>query len=196
MAKLIYKFGSMGASKTANLLMTNYNYKTQGFGTLILKPEIDTRTHQVFSRIGIEHECLSFSRDEDLFTTIKRMNIHAVFIDECQFCTYEQIEQLAHVVDDLKIYVFCYGLRTDFQSHLFEGSKRLFELADKIEQLPSVCECGNKSIMNERFIDGRPTFEGAQIDCGAEDKYITKCRKCYFEDQRQFKKEAYVDKAI
>lgn len=187
MAKLIYKFGSMGASKTANLLMTNYNYKTQGFETGILKPKLDTRTNYVYSRIGIEHDCTAFEPNDNLYDLIKSMNVHAVFIDECQFCTYDQIEELAHLVDELGIYVFCYGLRTDFQSHLFAGSRRLFELADKIEQLPSVCTCGNKSIMNQRLVDGVPVYEGEQIECGAEDKYVTKCRKCYFEDLRKKK---------
>lgn len=184
--KLIFKFGSMGASKTANLLMTNHNYVTQGFKTLILKPKLDTRDDKVTSRIGIEHPCVAFSEDMDLYAYIdkesKEEKVHAVFIDECQFCTYEQIEQLARVVDYLEVYVFCYGLRTDFQSKLFAGSQRLFELADKVEQLPSVCDCGSKSIMNQRLQDGKPVYVGEQIDCGAEDKYITKCRKCYFED--------------
>lgn len=186
MSKLIFKFGSMGASKTANLLMTNYNYHSQGFNTLIIKPELDTRDKKVTSRIGIEHTCETFSQDVNLFKLITNRDLHAVFIDECQFCTYKQIEELAQVVDTLDIYVFCYGLRTDFQSKLFEGSQRLFELADKIEHLPSICSCKNKSIMNERLQDGVPVFEGTQIDCGAEDKYVTKCRKCYFEDMKKY----------
>lgn len=186
MSKLIFKFGSMGASKTANLLMTNYNYNSQGFNTLIMKPELDTRDTRVTSRIGIEHHCETFTKEEDLYSLVADRDLHAIFIDECQFCTYQQIEQLAQIVDHLGVYVFCYGLRTDFRSQLFEGSKRLFELADKIEHLPSICSCKNKSIMNERLQDGVPVFEGTQIDCGAEDKYVTKCRKCYFEDLREF----------
>lgn len=173
----------MGASKTANLLMTNYNYKTQGFTTCILKPKLDTRSSHVYSRIGIEHECETFEPDCDLYQLVQDLKVDTVFIDECQFCTYQQIEELAKAVDLLGVYVFCYGLRTDFQSRLFPGSVRLFELADKIEQLPSICSCGNKSTMNQRLVNGKPVFEGEQIDCGAEDKYVTKCRKCYFEDK-------------
>lgn len=187
-AKLYFRYGTMGSAKTALLLTTAYNFEERKMRYLCLKPVIDTRDSKnvIRSRIGIERECQWIYPTTDLyeFTREYFRSIGAVvdwfLVDEAQFLSAEQVDQLSRVVDDFGTNVICYGLRTDFQTHLFEGSKRLFEIADTIDEIKSTCTCGNKTIVNAR-IDSRGDFitEGAQVEIGGDDKYIAVCRKCW-----------------
>lgn len=178
----------MGSAKTALLLTTAYNFEERKMRYLCMKPVIDTRDSKnvIRSRIGIERECQWIYPNTDLyeFTRAYFRDTGAVvdwfLVDEAQFLSTEQVDQLSRVVDDFGTNVICYGLRTDFQTHLFEGSKRLFEIADTIDEIKSTCTCGNKTIVNAR-IDSNGDFitEGAQVEIGGDDKYMAVCRKCW-----------------
>lgn len=170
------------------LLTTAYNFEERGMNYACLKPVVDTRDQRnvIRSRIGIERECLWIYHDTDLYALARTMfdskqaMIDWFLIDEAQFLTTEQVDQLARVVDDFGCNVICYGLRTDFQSHLFEGSKRLFEIADTIDEIKSTCSCGRKTIINARLgADGDFVEEGAQVEIGGDDRYMAVCRKCW-----------------
>lgn len=186
--KLYFRYGTMGSAKTAMLLTTAYNFEERGMRYVCMKPFIDTREqlNVIRSRIGIERECTWIYQDTDLYATARELFERAgaviewFLIDEAQFLTAEQVDQLSRVVDDFGCNVVCYGLRTDFQSHLFEGSRRLFEIADTIDEIKSTCTCGHKTIINAR-IDTNGDFveEGAQVEIGGDDKYIAVCRKCW-----------------
>lgn len=178
----------MGSAKTAMLLTTAYNFEERGMRYVCMKPFIDTREqlNVIRSRIGIERECQWIYQETDLYAAARELferagaMIEWFLIDEAQFLTAEQVDQLSRVVDDFGCNVVCYGLRTDFQSHLFEGSRRLFEIADTIDEIKSTCTCGHKTIINAR-IDANGDFveEGAQVEIGGDDKYIAVCRKCW-----------------
>ena len=183
MAKLYFRFGAMGSSKTANALMTRYNFLEKGKRVLLVKPDLEIRDGQnrVKSRLGIEAECILWSEllsyDEK---TVRGYD--AIIVDEAQFLQESDIDRLASIVDDFKIPVLCYGLRTDFTSHLFPGSRRLMELADDITELKTVCWCGKKANMNARIDEkGRILRNGEQIFLGANDNYVSLCRKHYKE---------------
>ncbi len=186
--KLYFRYGTMGSAKTAMLLTTAYNFEERGMRYVCMKPFIDTREqlNVIRSRIGIERECTWIYQDTDLYATARELFEQAgsviewFLIDEAQFLTAEQVDQLSRVVDDFGCNIVCYGLRTDFQSHLFEGSRRLFEIADTIDEIKSTCTCGHKTIINAR-IDSNGDFveEGAQVEIGGDDKYIAVCRKCW-----------------
>ena len=172
----------MGSSKSANALMTKYNYEQKGFHVLIMKPSIDTRDGgTISSRIGISCECFKFDKDFDLLDYFiketQKRKIDVVIIDEVQFCTKEQIEQLRAITDYVS--VLCYGLKTNFKSQLFEGSKRLIEIADNISEIKTVCKCGSKAIINAKVIDGKIVKDGDEIDIGGNEKYVSLCYKCY-----------------
>lgn len=182
----------MASAKTLRLLSTAYNLEEKGVQIMVLKPSIDTRDGEgiVKSRAGLERKCIMVDKDVNLYKAIKAYkNVLAsqleelkwVLIDECQFLTEEQVDQLSDVVDFLDINVMCFGLRTDFQSHLFPGSKRLFELADDIEEIKSTCECGDrKTSINARFDEnGEIITEGGQVEIGGNDKYRAICRRCW-----------------
>ena len=153
-----------------------------------LKPVIDTREGRnvIKSRIGIERECSWIYNETNVYDLIQDMISKTmvvfdwILVDEAQFLSPEQVDQLARIVDDFGVNVICYGLRTDFQSHLFEGSRRLFEIADTIDEIKSTCNCGRKTIINAR-IDAKGDFveEGAQVEIGGDDRYIAVCRKCW-----------------
>lgn len=183
--KLYYYYGAMGSTKSLNLMTTAFNMDERGIKTLTIKPSIDTRDGEntIHSRIGISRECINFSPDENLYDLVAGNMQHGldwVFVDECQFLTEEQVNQLSDVVDYLNINVACYGLRTDFKSKLFPGSKRLFELADTIEEIKSTCSCGNKTSINARIDkDGNVLKNGPQTLVGGDDRYISICRKCW-----------------
>lgn len=184
MAKLYFYHGAMGSSKTATALMTRYNYLEKGKKPLLLKPSIDSRDGElvVKSRIGIAAECTLF----ETFQTYSQQQVQqydVIIVDECQFLTTEQVEFCAHIVDDFQIPVLCYGLKTDFTSHLFEGSKRLLELADYIHEIPTVCWCGQKAHFNARVVDGKMITEGEQIMLGANESYVSLCRKHFINHQ-------------
>ena len=179
MAQLYFKFGAMGSSKTANPLMTRFNYEERGQQTLLVKPRMDTRDgdHTVASRIGLTYPCIYFDELQQL--TIMELQQNAcIIVDEAQFLTREEIMYLVYIVDDLDIPVICYGLRADFKGDLFPGSEALLVMADKLEEVKTICWCGRKAIFNARFdADGRVLKEGAQVELGANDRYIGLCRR-------------------
>lgn len=179
MAQLYFKFGAMGSSKTANALMTRFNYEERGQQTLLVKPRMDTRDgdHTVASRIGLSHPCIYF--DELLQLTIMELQQNAcIIVDEAQFLTRDEVMHLVYIVDDLDIPVICYGLRADFKGDLFPGSEALLVMADKLEEVKTVCWCGRKAMFNARFdADGNVLKEGAQVELGANDRYIGLCRR-------------------
>ncbi|MCC8176717.1 MAG: thymidine kinase [Bacteroidales bacterium] len=186
--KLYFRYGTMGSAKTAMLLTTAYNFEERGMPYACFKPRIDTREAKnvIRSRIGIERECQWIYADSDLYHMARKMMreqgrmIEWFLIDEAQFLSAEQVDQLSRLVDDMGCNVICYGLRTDFQTHLFEGSRRLFEIADTIDEIKSTCTCGHKTIVNAR-IDSNGDFveEGDQVEIGGDDRYIAVCRKCW-----------------
>lgn len=183
MAKLYFRYGAMGSSKTANALMTRYNFLEKGKKVLLVKPDIETRDekNKIRSRVGLEAECILWSELQS-YDDEKVRTYDAIIVDEVQFLAEADIDHLAHIVDECQIPVLCYGLRTDFTSHLFPGSKRLMELADEITELKTVCWCGKKASMNARFDpDGTMLRSGEQILMGANDRYVSLCRKHYKE---------------
>ena len=181
MAKLVFNYGAMGSSKTANALMVAYNYEERGQHALILKPATDTRDgiHTVSSRIGLSNTCRLIDEFLDEFTKNPDcvLNYNAIIVDEAQFATTEQIDHLSDIVDFLDIPVICYGLRADFQNHFFEGSKRLMEIADKIQEIKTVCWCGKKATCNARYNKNGIVRTGEQVMLGANDDYVALCRK-------------------
>ena len=186
--KLYFRYGTMGSAKTALLLTQAYNFEERGMRYVCLKPIIDTREtgNVIRSRIGIERECTWIYADTNIYELAQEIFeqsmtiVDWILVDEAQFLTTDQVDQLARIVDDFGSNVICYGLRTDFQSHLFEGSRRLFEIADTIDESESTCNCGRKTIINAR-IDSKGDFveEGAQVEIGGDDRYIAVCRKCW-----------------
>ena len=186
--KLYFRYGTMGSAKTALLLTTAYNFEERGLGYMCLKPAIDTREAKnvIRSRIGIERECSWIYPSTDVYRLVmERIGstgtvIDWVLIDEAQFLSAEQVDQLARLVDDSGVSVVCYGLRTDFRSHLFEGSRRLFEIADTIDEIKSPCNCGRKTIVNARTDSrGNIITEGQQVEIGGNERYVAVCRKCW-----------------
>ncbi|WP_304685697.1 thymidine kinase [Muribaculum intestinale] len=186
--KLYFRYGTMGSAKTALLLTQAYNFEERKITYVCMKPVVDTREKDnvIRSRIGIERKCSWIYADTDLYVMIRDLFGQAgavidwILIDEAQFLSADQVDQLARVVDDYGSNVICYGLRTDFRTHLFEGSRRLFEIADSIDEIKSTCSCGRKTIVNAR-IDSNGDFvtEGQQLEIGGDDRYIAVCRKCW-----------------
>ncbi len=186
--KLYFRYGTMGSAKTALLLTQAYNFEERKMTYICMKPVVDTREKDnvIRSRIGIERKCSWIYADTDLYVMIRDLFGQAgavidwILIDEAQFLSADQVDQLARVVDDYGSNVICYGLRTDFRTHLFEGSRRLFEIADSIDEIKSTCSCGRKTIVNAR-IDSNGDFvtEGQQLEIGGDDRYIAVCRKCW-----------------
>lgn len=179
MAKLYFRYGAMGSSKSANALMVEYNYRERGKKALLVKPQIDTRDNEarVISRIGLECEC-EYLEKLVKFEDSELMQYDCIIIDEAQFAIKSQIEFLVHLVDDLNIPVICYGLRTDFKREFFEGSMWLMAWADVIEEIKTVCWCGKAATCNARFDEsGTMIRSGEQIVMGANDQYIAVCRK-------------------
>jgi thymidine kinase len=183
MAKLYFKYGAMGSSKTANALITKFNYEERGMKVWLIKPSIDDRdgADAVRSRIGLEAQASVITPDMNVYEEFSRLEgYHVIIADECQFFTTEQIDQLRRVVDTMNIPVLCFGLRTDFLTHMFEGSRRLFEVADSITEIKTICTCGKKAIVNAR-IDGtgRVVTIGGQIMLGGNDSYVAMCHSCW-----------------
>ena len=179
MAQLYFKFGAMGSSKTANALMARFNYEERGQETLLVKPRLDTRDgdHMVYSRIGLKHPCIYFDEMREMSET-ELQTYACIIIDEAQFLTKDEVYYLVHLVDDCSIPVICYGLRADFKGDLFPGSYHLLVLADKLEEVKTICWCGKKAAFNARFDEnGHVVKEGAQVVLGANDKYIGLCRR-------------------
>ena len=187
MSKLYFKYGAMGSSKSAQALMCKFNYEQQGFDVALLKPAIDTRDKSkdgkaiVSSRIGLSSKCLTFDKDVNLCEFIYNINQFktnsVVIVDESQFLTKEQVDQLKEV--SRTIPVLCYGLLTNFKTELFEGSKRLVEIAESLMEIKSVCACGKKATVNARFLDGKLVTDGEEILLGKEECYKAICHNCY-----------------
>ena len=193
MAKLYFKYGAMGSSKTAQALITKYNYEENDMKVWLLKPSADTRDGASIlrSRIGLQAEVEIATPDADIYDRYVAEHVgkcDAVIVDECQFLTVPQIDQLRRIVDDYNVPVMCFGLRTDFQTHLFPGSHRLMELADCIEEIKTMCDCGAKATVNARINDGFIVTEGAQVVLGGNDCYIAMCHRCYIRGIREHKK--------
>ena len=191
MAKLYFKYGAMGSSKTAQALITKYNYEENDMRVWLIKPATDKRdgASVVKSRIGLMAEAEAMAPDADLFALFPERNADVVIVDECQFFPPEQIDQLRRIVDELDIPVLCFGLRSDFQTKLFPGSRRLFELADSIQEIKTICDCGSKATVNARIDgEGYVITEGAQVVLGGNDCYIAMCHKCYQNAIKEHKK--------
>jgi len=193
MAKLYFKYGAMGSSKTAQALITKYNYEENDMKVWLIKPSADTRDGKAIlrSRIGLEAEVEVMTPDADIARRYEELldeRFDAVIVDECQFLTEEQIDQLRAIVNDHGVPVMCFGLRTDFQTRLFPGSRRLMEVADTIQEIKTMCDCGAKATVNAR-IDGlgHIVTEGAQVVLGGNDSYIAMCHKCYIRGIREHK---------
>ena len=193
MAKLYFKYGAMGSSKTAQALITKYNYEENDMSVWLIKPSADIRDGAgiLRSRIGLQANVEIMTPDTDvykLFTVTRKGKCDVVIVDECQFMTPQQIQQLRAIVDDYNVPVICFGLRTDFQTKLFPGSMRLMELADKIQEIKTICDCGSKATVNAR-IDGAGHIitEGAQVVLGGNDSYIAMCHRCYIQGIREHK---------
>jgi len=192
-AKLYFKYGAMGSSKTAQALITKYNYEENDLKVWLIKPSADTRDGEgiIRSRIGLQAVAQIMSPAMDIyqvFADSKAGNCDIVIVDECQFLTVAQIDQLRAIVNEFDIPVMCFGLRTDFQTKLFPGSLRLMEVADTIQEIKTICDCGNKAIVNARIIDGYIVTEGDQVLLGGNDAYIAMCHRCYIQGIREHRK--------
>lgn len=188
MAKLYFKYGAMGAAKSAQALVTKFNYEERGMRCWLIKPAVDTRgsIYKVASRIGIDSECEPISEHLNIVDLYKAFPASekpgVVIADEAQFFTVEQIDQLRELVDITDTAVLCFGLRTDFRTKLFPASARLMEVADSIEEIKTMCECGKKATVNARLDpNGNIVTEGDQVEIGGNDRYQAMCHRCYAE---------------
>ena len=188
MAKLYFYYSSMNAGKSTNLLQSSYNYKERGMHTLVLAPQLDDRFGEgkVTSRIGITSDATTFTVDTDLLALVgdadSDRQIHCVLIDEAQFLTRDQVFQLGEVTDKLNIPVLAYGLRTDFRGEPFEGSKYLLAWSDNLREIKAICHCGTKATMVLRMDEqGQAVTDGAQVEIGGNDRYVSMCRKHFKE---------------
>ncbi len=193
MAKLYFKYGAMGSSKTAQALITKYNYEENGLQVWLIKPSTDTRDGQQLlrSRIGLETAVDAIAPEQDilqLFEKEKQGACDVIIVDECQFMTPAQIDQLRTIVNEYGVPVLCFGLRTDFQTKLFPGSLRLMEVADTIQEIKTMCDCGAKATVNARIDgEGHIVTQGAQVVLGGNDSYVAMCHKCYIRGIREHK---------
>lgn len=195
--KLIFKYGTMSSGKSLQLIATANNFQEHGIPFIIFKSSMDTRDGEgvVFSRAIGTKECINITATDNLYSIISSFvnnstllhgeSLKWILVDEAQFLSKKQVDELAAIADNLKINVLCYGLRTDFKTRLFEGSQRLFEIADSIDEIKSSCFCGSKTIFNARLNgDGTVATDGEQIEIGGDERYTALCRKCYFDKIR------------
>ena len=193
MAKLYFKYGAMGSSKTAQALITKYNYEENDLKVWLIKPSADVRdgAATLRSRIGLEAQVEVIPPEIDVlerFVREKEGSCDVIIVDECQFLTEAQIDQLRAIVDEHNVPVMCFGLRTDFQTKLFTGSLRLMEVADTIQEIKTICDCGAKATVNARIDgEGHIVTQGAQVVLGGNDSYIAMCHKCYVRGIREHK---------
>ena len=192
MAKLYFKYGAMGSSKTAQALITKFNYEERGMRVWLIKPATDVRdgAETLSSRIGLSASCRAIDKSEVIGEVLdaETEGINVIIADESQFFTEKQIDELRAIVNERDIPVLCFGLRTDFLTHLFPGSRRLFEVADSITEIKTICSCGSKATVNARINDGYIVTEGAQVVLGGNDSYIAMCHRCYIRGIREHKK--------
>ena len=183
MAKLYFKYGAMGSSKSAQALITKFNYEELGMKVWLIKPSIDTRdgADLIRSRIGLQCAAEVITPAQDVAEAYRKAGRHDVIIaDEAQFFTPAQIDQLRTLVDEEDLPVLCFGLRTDFLTHFFPGAQRLMELADSLTEIKTICACGRKATVNARIgDDGRIVTEGSQVLLGGNDRYVAMCHKCW-----------------
>ena len=196
MAKLYFKYGAMGSSKSAQALITQFNYEELGMTVWLIKPSIDTRDGAdiIKSRIGLARSAQIITPEQNIVKEYAKAGRHDVIIsDEAQFFTPEQIDQLRELVDFEDIPVLCFGLRTDFLTHVFPGSKRLLELADSITEIKTVCACGRKATVNARIDEnGRVITHGDQVFLGGNDSYVAMCHRCWKKSIRQQEDQTYM----
>jgi thymidine kinase len=187
MPKLYFRYGTMGSSKTANALMVKFNYEEKGYKVALMKPSTDNRdgTDVIKSRIGLQGKAIVISKNDNIMEWyITKSNFpDVIIIDEAQFLTEEQVNQLKDIAIKY-IPVLCFGLKTDFQTHFFEGSKRLFEIADSIQEIKSICKCGRKAEVNARINNGKIIKTGEQVQIGGNESYIGMCYKCWKDNTR------------
>ena len=194
MAKLYFKYGAMGSSKTAQALITKYNYEENDMSVWLIKPSADIRdgVDMLKSRIGLQARVEVIPPSTDIyrrFTQTRRGSCDVIIADECQFLTPAQIDQLRAIVNDYGVPVICFGLRTDFLTHLFPGSRRLMEVADTIQEIKTICDCGAKATVNARIdCEGYIVTEGEQVLLGGNDSYIAMCHRCWLQGIRERKK--------
>lgn len=188
MAKFYFYYSAMNAGKSTTLLQSSYNYNERGMNPLVLTPQLDNRsgTGRVASRIGLHAAATTFVQTDNLLDLIREIHraspVHCVLVDEAQFLTKQQVRQLSDVVDDLDIPVLAYGLRTDFQGNLFEGSQNLLAWADSLTEIKTICHCGRKATMVLRLgEDGKPVRDGAQVKIGGNETYLSVCRRHFKE---------------
>ena len=186
MAKVYFYYAAMNAGKSTALLQANHNYLERGMRTLLFTTAIDDRDgdHSIVSRIGIRTDALPFAPADDLFAIVEKNHqeesLDCVLLDEAQFLTKEQVFQLGRIADELNVPVLAFGLRTDFRGELFEGSQYLLAWGDDIKEIKTICHCGRKATMVARIdADGQPTMEGAQVEIGGNERYVSLCRNCY-----------------
>ncbi|MEQ1875687.1 MAG: thymidine kinase [Bdellovibrionia bacterium] len=182
MAKLYFRHGTMGSAKTMNLLAVAHNYQAQGKKAVMVKPKLDSRfgANTIRSRSGLEKDAHILVEPDSVLNTAEIENASCILVDEAQFLSVKLVDQLRAISRDMDIPVICYGLRTDFKTGLFEGSRRLLEVADSIEEVKTTCYyCNRKAIFNMKLLNGKPTLAGPTIDLGDEEKYLPTCATCY-----------------
>ncbi len=196
MGKLYFKYGAMGSSKTAQALMCKFNYEQKGFSVSLFKPVADNRTvvdgkAVVSSRIGLTSSCIEFDKNFD-FTAFAKDNClttgkEVMIVDECQFLTTKQVNQLKLL--SINMPVLCYGLLTNYKTKLFEGSKRLVEIADSLMEIKSVCKCGRKANVNARFVNGKIALTGQEVVIGGDETYEGMCFTCFLQQLKEQEKQ-------
>ena len=192
MAKLYFKYGAMGSSKSAQELITKFNYEELGMTVWLIKPSVDTRDGAdiIKSRIGLAKKADIILPEDNIIEKFdQHPGMDVIIADECQFFTPEQIDQLRTLVDERDMPVICFGLRTDFLTHLFPGSRRLFEVADSLTEIKTVCACGHKATVNARIAGGRIVTEGEQVFLGGNESYVAMCYKCWQEKIKKQREE-------
>lgn len=180
--KMYFYYGAMGSSKTANALMTRFSWESKGKKVALIKPQTDTRdgVTTVKSRAGLSANAIVLGANQKISDVLFDISEYDnIIVDEVQFLTTAQIDELRYIADNEKAFIMCYGLKTDFKSELFEGSKRLLEVADKISEIVSMCPCGKKATMNARYSGIKIVYSGEQIAIGGNESYIALCHKCY-----------------
>ncbi len=198
MAKLYFKYGAMGSSKTAQALITKFNYEERGMSVWLIKPATDKRdgVDTLTSRIGLSASCTPIKKEDSILSLFLSAEdrCDVIISDESQFFTEEQIDELRAIVNDYGIPTLCFGLRTDFLTRLFPGSKRLLELADSISEIKTICECGAKATVSARVdAEGKIVTSGRQVFLGGNDRYIAMCHKCWTNKIKEQKSKEYKD---
>jgi thymidine kinase len=190
MAKLYFKYGVMGSSKTAQALITKFNYEERGMKVWLIKPQTDSRDGDgiVKSRAGLSSPAYVLPSTENVYQSFGKLAdpVDVIIVDECQFISEEQVDQLSMIVIDYNVPILCFGLRTDFRTKMFPGSKRLLEIADSITEIKTICSCGRKATVNVRLDgNGKIITEGEQILIGGNDRYTAMCYQCFIEKQKE-----------